>query len=192
MTTPATSSFADKFKGQAHDIGEAFGGLGGLFGGGGGGGYKTRRIPNFTPEQMNLLNQLLSGVSGGIGGGLGQLAGLASGDVSSFAPYEQNALNQFNQQIIPGIAQRFGNQGTLNSSLFANAASGAGANLASMLGARRQQIQYQAIRDLLGLGENLLGQRPYENVLEPTNDFDVGGAIGGVGKLAASIIPLFL
>ena len=167
----------------------------GSFGFGGGNktpkGYSQGRIQNFTPEQMQLFQQLLGGASGGIGSGLEHLSKLAGGDQSYFDQLEAPALRQFGA-VQGNLASRFSGMGSgaRRSSGFGNTTSAAGQELSQSLQSQRMGLQNQAIKDLLGLGESLLGQRPYENTLMPKQlsgwqQFfnSIGGGLGqGLGK----------
>jgi hypothetical protein len=53
------------------------------------------------------------------------------------------------------------------------------------LQSRRQQLQMQAIQELMGMSNQLLGQRPYENMLmrkKPSFWQRLGGAGGGAAS----------
>jgi len=160
------------------------------------GGYKQAQLPNFTPEQMELFRNLLSQLSPE--SYTGRLAG---GDQSLFEESEAPALRQFSG-LQGGLASRFSaggvGKGALSSrqsSGFQNASTSGASNFAQELQSRRQDLQRQAIKDLFGMGESLLGQRPYENFLLPKKKSfleelfgglapGIGGGIGrGIGKL---------
>jgi hypothetical protein len=72
---------------------------------------------------------------------------------------EKYGMDVFNQQIAPGIAQRYAGSGISGSSGMQNALAGAGGNLASKLQSERQNLMHQSMQDVLGLG-NLLLQNP--------------------------------
>lgn len=88
----------------------------------------------------------------------------------SFAPIEQEYIRQFNQQTIPGIAERFtGNQ---RSSAFQNALGGAGSDLASRLAGLRGQFdvgQQQAA--MQNRGQNLSQMGQLQNMLQAQQMF---------------------
>ncbi len=141
-------------------------------------GYKAGRLQQFTPDQMKLFQQLFQHLTPG-----SYLSKLAGGDQSQFEQMEAPALRQFGE-LQGNIASRFSGMGmgARRSSGFQNTANQAASNFAQDLQSRRQSLQQQAIRDLMGLGGDLLGQRPYENFLVPkSNGFlnSLGGGIGG-------------
>jgi hypothetical protein len=153
-------------------------------------GYTAGKIQQFSPEQMQLFQRMFSQVSPE--SYLGKLAG---GDESFFNQMEAPALRQFGE-LQGNIASRFsgigggGGQGMLSgqrSSGFQNIMGQAASNFAQDLAARRQSLQQQAIMDLMGLSEHLLGQRPYERLLTekmPKQKSGLGGIIGaGLGGL---------
>lgn len=124
-------------------------------------GYQKGSIQQFTPEQQKLFSQLF--------GHLGPesfLGKLASGDESQFAQMEQPALRQFGA-LQGNIASRFSGMGSgaRRSSGFGIAQNQAAQDFASQLQSQRVGLQQQAIRDLMGYGNQLLGQRPQEQFL---------------------------
>lgn len=126
-------------------------------------GYKTRNIPRFTPEQMDLFQRSFGHVAPG-----SYISRLAAGDEALHAEREAPALRQF-AELQGGLASRFsggGSMGSRHSSGFQNTANQASANFAQDLQSQRQQLQRQAILDMLGISSSLLEQRPYEEYLE--------------------------
>lgn len=130
-------------------------------------GYKAGALQQFSPEQMQLFSQLFSHVSPD-----SYLSRLAGGDESLFSQMEEPALRQFSQ-MQGGLASRFSGMGggkqlalsSRKSSGFQNTMNQASSDFAKDLAGRRQELQRQAIMDLMGLGESLLGQRPYQRFL---------------------------
>jgi hypothetical protein len=128
-------------------------------------GYSQGQLQQFTPEQMQLFQSLFSQV-----GPQSYTSRLAGGDQSLFEEMERPALRQFGE-LQGNLASRFsgmGGAGSLSSrrsSGFSNTMNQATSDFASGLQSRRQELQRQAIRDLLGMSEELLGQRPYEQFL---------------------------
>ena len=124
-------------------------------------GYKKGQIQQFTPDQMQLFEQLFSHAGPG-----SYLSRLAGGDQSQFEEIEAPALQQF-QGIQGQLASRFSGMGSgaRRSSGFQNTMRGAGSDFAQQLQSQRQGLQRQALQDLMGISESLLGQRPYENSL---------------------------
>ncbi len=152
-------------------------------------GYKSGQLQQFTPEQMQLFQHLFSQI-----GPDSYLSKLASGDQSQFEQMEAPALRQFNA-LQGGLSSRFSGMGmgARRSSGFQNTSNQAASDFAQDLQGKRQQLQQQAIRDLMGMGNSLLNQRPYESFmveqdrpwLELLGQFSsglgkgIGGSLGG-------------
>ena len=90
------------------------------------------------------------------GGGSDFLMKLFGGDFSAF---EQPLMNQFEQQIAPGIAERYAGMGAGSSSGLNQSLAQAGENLSTQLGAQRSQLMMQALPQALGYA-----QQPIENM----------------------------
>lgn len=150
-------------------------------------GHKVAQLQQYTPQQMQLFQDLFQHLSPD-----SYTARLAGGDQSLFNEMEAPALRQFSE-LQGNLASRFSERGTggRHSSGFQNTMSAAGSNFAQELQSRRQELQRNALQDLMSMSSSLLGQRPYEQFLvEPNkkkNFFDqimggvlpIGGAIAG-------------
>jgi len=151
-------------------------------------GYKKYSMQNFTPEQIDLFSQLFSLV-----GPESQTGRLASGDQSMFDQIEAPALRQFNE-LQGGLASRFSGMGGLGarkSSGFQNASNAAAQDFAGQLQANRQGLQRQAILDLMGLSESLLGQRPFTQGFAEKRQKDNSGFMNFLGEMAGAIPGYF-
>ncbi len=135
-------------------LGALGGGLGGLFGGGEKGGVK--QVATVNPEQQNILKFLLQQGQQGL-----------QNPYANFAPIAQQARNQFSQQTVPSIAERFTSMGnsSLSSPAFASQLGQAGAGLEEALAALQSQYgmknQQQAL-SLLALGLSPSFQNIYQ------------------------------
>ncbi len=168
-------------------------------------GFKAGQLQQYTPEQLQLLEQTMGHV-----GPESYLSRLSQGDEDLFNEMEAPALRQFNQ-ILGGIGTRFsagsgaGSLGTRRSSGFQNTGTAAASNFAQELQSKRQDLMRQAIKDLTGISSELLDKRPYERTItekpkkwweEPlagfTNAFanqagkNLAGSFGGGGGDGAS------
>lgn len=124
-------------------------------------GVRAGQLAQFTPQQMKLHQQQFQHV-----GPDSYLSRLAGGDEGIFNEIEAPALRQFNA-LQGNIASRFsgggaGSLGSRRSSAFQNTSSQASQDFAGDLASRRQQLQRQALQDLMGFSNDLLNQRPYE------------------------------
>lgn len=124
-------------------------------------GYSMGRVNQFTPGQHQLLEQMMGHV--GPNSFLSQISG---GDESAFNQMEAPSLRQFSG-LQGGIASRFSGQGLggRHSSGFQNTQTAAASNFAQDLAGKRMSLKRQALMDLMGMSESLMGQRPYEQFL---------------------------
>jgi hypothetical protein len=115
-------------------------------------GYSSFSLQN--SGQKNILQQLLSSLQGqntNIGQnplfqqGSQYIQQLLSGSPQSTAAFEAPAMRQFNEQIVPGLAERFSGlgAGSQSSSAFQQALGQAGAGLAENLQSLRSGLQMQ-------------------------------------------------
>ncbi len=125
------------------------------------GGMKVGQIPQFTPQQFQQFQSLFQHVSPD-----SYLSKLAGGDEEAFNQIEAPAMRQFSG-LQGNIASRFSGMGTgaRRSSGFQNTMNQASSDFAQDLQSKRQSLQQNAIRELLGLSGDLLNQRPYEKLL---------------------------
>lgn len=150
---------------------------------------EVRSIQQFTPEQMDLFRSMFSQV--GPNSYMGKLAG---GDPAMFEQMEKPAWKQFGQAQ-GQLADRFsqfapGAMSARRGSGFANAANQQSIDFAQGLQSRRQDLQRQAIMDLMGLSNQLLSQRPFENYLvqkSPKKSF-MGSIMGGLAPVGGALL----
>ncbi len=95
-----------------------------------------------------------------------------------------SAYDAFNKSL-GQIGSKFAGFGALDSSGFQNAVSGAGKELASGLQSQRTGLQTNAVNQLLGHAEKLLGNNPY--ALQKENSFG-----GDFGEILAKVLPSLL
>ena len=143
----------------------------------------VQQAQNFTPYQQQALNS-----------SLGQARQGLSNSSFNFAPIAQQARNQFQNQTIPSILERFsglGSGGAQRSSAFGQLLGSAGSDLESQLAAMQQQYNLQnndQLLKLLGIGltpqyENFYMQRQ-PGFLE---NFLVSGS-QGLGKAGGMLL----
>jgi hypothetical protein len=163
-------------------------------------GYKQINMPTMNANQQQLtqmLHELLGGSSGGLAQGLQQSGRMAAGDQSQFEQMEAPAMRQLNS-FLGSEASRFsgmGGSGSRNSSGFQNTMGEAGASLAEKLSSKRMDYQQQALAQLLGLSESLLGRSTFNSALIPKKKsfFSelMGGMSGGLGSGLGSLFGMF-
>jgi len=146
-------------------------------------GYKAGRMQQFTPEQMQLFQSLFSQL-----GPDSYLSKLAGGDEGTFEQIEAPAMRQFSG-LQGNLASRFSGMGMggRRSSGFQNTATQASSDFAQDLQSRRQGLQRQALQDLMGMSNNLLGQRPYEQFLTPKKPSFLQSLLGALGENTGAV-----
>lgn len=145
-------------------------------------GFRKGQLQNYTPQQMQLHGQQFEHV-----GPQSYLSKLARGDQSQFEEMEAPTHRGFQGQL-GQLATRFSGKGSggRRSSGFQNAATSAASNFQQDLQSNRQNLQRQAINDLMGLSNTLLGQRPQDQfITEKQQKPNYWGQI--VGSLAGQV-----
>ncbi len=146
-------------------------------------GYSSYKLNNYTDQQMQLHGQQFGHVAPN-----SYLSRLAAGDPNEFAAMEKPALQQFNA-LQGNIASRFSGMGmgARNSSGFQNSMNSAAQDFAGQLQSNRAKMRQQAIMDLMGLSNQILGQKPYEKGLAQEPHEEQGKALGGWGSVIGGI-----
>lgn len=154
------------------------------------GGYRVSKISNFTPEMMKMFQQMIAQI-----GPESFMARLAEGDPTLFEEMEAPAKRQF-AEAQGSIGSRFSGMGmgAQKSSGFQNTQNQAAADFAQKLQSDRLGYQTDAIKDMQAMANNLLQQRPYENVFRERKHHGpsaknkssgwgglIGAGIGGAG-----------
>jgi len=157
---------------------------------------KFKQLSTLDPSQQQALQGILGqlGLMGGQGGAYSgaqnYLSSILSGDPNALAEFEAPYRQQFEQQTIPMLAERFagaggGMGGGFSNSGFGQALGGAGAGLQAQLaglhGALRQNAAGQALGQFNQLANLGLNTRSFENVYQPGSTGLLGGALQGLG-----------
>lgn len=150
---------------------------------------RAQQLPTMTPEQQNLLNSLLGQLGGPLSSGIQNLQNILSGSPEAFSAYERPAMRQFQEEIIPGISERFAGAGAGSSGGFQQTLGRAGERLAESLAAQRAGLQSQALsqlQNLLGLGtqsqfqySQIPGSTGFLGALAPGLGAGLGMGLGG-------------
>ena len=146
---------------------------------------RSEQVQRFTDPQQQGLGQILQQALSGLQQPLGQ----------GFAPIAEQARTQFQQQTIPGIAERFSGIDGQRSSGFQQALGQAGAGLEQGLAGQQAQFGLQQqglLQQLLGQGltpqfENLQFERDPGLLQQLLTAF-----AGGAGQAAPKAISGFL
>lgn len=135
-------------------------------GSGGAGKDKLNKIPAKTPQQNRVLSGILDQLeSGGLKQGYGQgvdiLQQYLDPESNIYKNFEQPYMDQFEQQTVPRLGERFAGFGAegggLSSSGFGQALSSAGSNLQTQLASMKSGLQRSAISDLMNQYNQLTG-----------------------------------
>lgn len=132
-------------------LGALLGGVGGLSGSGRRNADELRQYQKYTPQQQAYRNNMLSQVQGLTPSGFDYLRGILSNDPSAFEDYEAPAMQQFQEEIIPSILERFSGMGARSSSALNQTLGRAGQTLSTNLNAQRQQARQNALEQLMRL-----------------------------------------
>lgn len=159
---------------------------------------RFERIETMTPQQQQLLSQLLAGMGGPLGAGLQNIMQLLSGAPEALEAYQRPELRRFEEETVPGIAERFAGLGAQASSAFPQALGAAGTALSERLAAQRAGLQQQAMGQLAGLLGMGLGTRPFETMYRPGGPGFWGamapgigaGLGGGIGRAISGLLGL--
>ena len=145
---------------------------------------QTQQLTQQTPEQQQLMKMLSGALGGATGSGMEWLQQILSGDPEAMAKFEAPMMRQFEQQTVPGIAERFagaGSGGAMSSSAMNQSMGQAGRELQENLAAMRGGLQQNALTQLQGL----LGigfQPTFENLYTPGTQGFLGGAAQGFAQ----------
>ena len=175
-------------------------------------GDKGGRENIYSPEQQRLQSHMYQQAQTGITGNEGYQKGsdyinrLLSNDPQAYAAFEAPYKQQYEQQVIPGIAERFAGMGAGNqsSSAFRNELAQAGGNYTTGLAALRANMQMQALPQALNYAQapmqNLaqMGQfgfkSPYEEregsqgIAQPALEAAGMAAFGPIGAAGGSVV----
>ena len=146
---------------------------------------KAEKVSVLTPEQQALQNQLVGGLGAPTQSGLDFLSALLSGDPEALNAFEAPLIQQFEQETIPGLAERFAQYDAQGSSGFKNSLAGASKDLTTNLAALRGQLQMNALGNLgglLGLGT----QQSFQPLMKQGSQGLFGSALTGFGSSLGS------
>lgn len=157
-----------------------------------GGVGKSRQVGLMTPEQQNYLQSV-------IGGDTGQQAGQAYrqflqpqgvGDYQDIfqQTYIDPAMQTYQQQVLPGIQQRFVDADAGSSSALNQALAQSAQDLSTSLGSQFGQFyQQQQANQLAALGQlgGFAGQQTFQPYVQQRQGL-LGPLIGAAGKAAGA------
>ena len=153
---------------------------------------KLNKIETGTPEQQALHNNILSQAMGmqGQQGGYGLAQNyynnfLGGNQQQAFDQFSQPYMQQFQEQMLPQIAERFAGAGALSSSGFGQALGGAASGLQAQLAKLFSDLQGQAAQQQYGqynqLSQNGLNYQPFAYQQQQGSGGFLGPLLGGIG-----------
>jgi hypothetical protein len=152
-------------------------------------GYDMYSLPTMGGDQKSIYDLISGHFKEGAGDIYEKIFGLAGGNSDMFAQLEAPAIRQFNEQIAPGIANRYAGSGIGGSSGMQNSLSAAGSNLAENLQSQRTGLMERSIQSVLGLGDRLMSQPTQQfGLVQKQNILNqIMQLLGGVGGNIAGI-----
>jgi hypothetical protein len=145
-------------------------------------GPQNMQFGYYNPEQQQMFQQMLQS---------GQ--NMWQNPYEGFEPIRQNALNTFNQQVVPGLAERFGAMtgGAMSSPAFASQLGAAGQQLSQGLAGMESQYGQQNRQQALQAMQ-MGGSRQFENMFMPRQpglvESSIPGALQAAGKIGGAAL----
>lgn len=167
-------------------------------------GQGPKQGSTYNPNQLSLIDQIIQQVKGlqGQGGfNINQNQGYQQGqqwlndlfnNPDFFKSFEAPLQRNFEEEIIPGLANRFASQGSggsLGSTAFRNQLAREGSNLSTNIAALRGGLQQQGVNQALGYAQQpiqnmmqMLQQalQPTQNTYTPATSGFLGPILGGL------------
>lgn len=164
------------------------------------GGQNAEQKSSYGKNQLGQIDSILQQLKGGapditqnqgFQGGQEWLNDLFN-DPEFFKSFEAPMQRQFEEETIPGLANRFGAEGSggsLGSTGFRNQLAREGSNLSTNIAAMRGGMQQQGVNQALGYA-----QAPFQNymqmmqsVMNPTQNMYQPASAGPFGNIMASL-----
>lgn len=160
---------------------------------------KLSKVATGTQQQEGLHNNILAQAMGmSQGGGGYDLANqhynnlLGGNQQQAFDQFSQPYLQQFQEQMLPQIAERFAGAGALSSSGFGQALGGAASGLQSQLAQLFSQLQGQAAQQQYGqynqLSQQGLNYQPFAYQKQAGSGGFLPSILAGIGTAAGGPI----
>ena len=151
---------------------------------------KAKKSPRFTPQGMEAYDQYFEG--GGIGQdplfqkGTDFLQSLFDGDMSAF---QGPLMQQFEQDIIPGISEQFAGLQSGAGSGLNQALARASENLGTQLGAQRAGLMTQMLPQALSYAQAPGQEQRQMLQIDPYDRYIQESSPGIFGQFASGIMP---
>jgi hypothetical protein len=161
---------------------------------------KQQQISNFSPEQSGLLQRLLGQINPEsfqlqqnplYQQGQSYLQNLLSGSPEAFKAFEDPFKQQYQEEIVPQLAERFTGLNGQNSSAFRQALGESGKDLTTRLAALRGELQQGASGQALGYsqapGNMALNQAQVGLGAQPFSYLNSSGSSGFLSQLLGGL-----
>jgi len=158
-------------------------------------GSEEKTKPIYNQDQEALLSQLLGGLSGPLSSGLGNIGNILGGDQATFDAYFKPARRGFEEETLPGIAERFTGslgEGSQRSSSFGQALGSAARDLEENIFSQRIGMQTDALAQLMNMFNPAMSptQHQYTTNRQPGFLENAGLSFIGSGGIG-SVLDLF-
>jgi len=150
--------------------------------GGGGKDDQVKQMPTYSPQQLEFINDLLQQAKSGNQNAFKFLNQILSDDPKAMEAFNAPAIQEFEEDIIPSILERFSGLGARNSSALNQTLGRAGETLATNLNSQRAQLKSNAINQLMGYSQ--MGLTP---TTKPYIKAGMPSAIAALAPTAANL-----
>ena len=156
---------------------------------------KPKQFQQYTPQQMQGLQQMWQSLSGG-GGAFGDVFGEFNPEYTANV-FERGvaepAMRNFQQRVQPGIMQAFADQGP-NSGLY-NSLASAGQDMQQNLNAQLEmymnQARMQNMQNRMGGLNSFLGAQPYQTYVQQGSPGLIPGMLQGFSQGAGQGLGMY-
>ena len=146
------------------------------------GGFENVNL--MSGQQQQMMNQLLQQLGPQLGQGMGYLSDILGNEPGAFDAFEAPIKRQFEQEVVPGIMERFagaGSGGAISSGGLNQALGQAGRELSQNLSGMRANLKQGALGQLQGLLGQGMQQQFAPLYMQPSMGA-LQSAIGGLGQ----------
>lgn len=154
------------------------------------------QVSNLTPEQLKLEEERRGSAQGAFGQSGDYWRDILSNNPEAFKAFEAPAQRQFNEQIIPDLAEQFAGMGFggagLNSGGFQTALGSAGVDLSERLAAMRAGLRENAASNLYNLGQSALQPHTQYQQTNPGSQGFLPAFASGVGSAIPGAVSGFM
>ncbi len=153
---------------------------------------QIQQVPKFTQPQQDIFSQLQTGTAGALPAGFEQILAMLTQDPQAAKQFEAPAMRQFEEQILPTIAERFTGllgEGAQTSSAFGQQLGAAGAGLAEKLQLQRGERSDQAMQRLMQMIGGALTPQ-HESILRPRQPGLLETGLGGLLENLPGLIAM--